>query len=95
MATFRKCNNKWQARVQIKHGPMQGKTFHRFTDARRWAQQIEEAYQKGLLETTPDAITLYEAFERYLKDINPRKKRPEIERYRIKAWIQHSLSKLN
>ncbi|MEK9896658.1 MAG: site-specific integrase, partial [Burkholderiaceae bacterium] len=40
----------------------------------------------------PDPITLYEAFQRYLKDINPRKKRPHIERYRIRAWMQHSLN---
>ena len=92
MATFRKRNNKWQARIQLSGGPTQAKTFHRLTDARKWAQQIEEAYQQGLMETRPDPITLYDAFKRYLKDINPRKKRPQIEGYRIKAWMQHSLN---
>jgi integrase len=92
MATFRKRNGKWQARIQVSGGPTQARTFYKLSDARKWAQQIEEAYQQGLIETRPDPITLYEAFQRYLKDINPRKKRPHIERYRIKAWMQHSLS---
>ena len=92
MATFRKRNGKWQARIQVSGGPTQARTFYRLSDARKWAQQTEEAYQQGLMETRPDPITLYEAFQRYLKDINPRKKRPHIERYRIRAWMQHSLN---
>ena len=92
MATFRKRNGKWQARIQISGGPTQARTFYKLSDARKWAQQIEEAYQQGLMETRPDPITLYEAFQRYLNDINPRKKRPHIERYRIRAWMQHSLN---
>ena len=32
-------------------------------------------------------------FNATLKDVNPRKKRPHIERYRIRAWMQHNLSR--
>ena len=93
MANFRKRNNKWQARIQLSSGPTQARTFLRLTDAKGWAQQVETSYQQGLIDTRPDPITLYEAFQRYLKDVNPRKKRPHIERYRIKAWMQHNLSR--
>lgn len=93
MATFRKRNGKWQARIQLTGGPAQAKTFYRLNDARKWAQQLERSYQRGLFEARPDPITLYEALARYLSDINPRKKRAHIERYRIKAWMQHSVSR--
>jgi len=69
MATFRKRNGKWQARIQVSGGPSQARTFYKLSDARKWAQQIEEAYQQGLMETRPDPITLYEAFQRYLNDL--------------------------
>ena len=34
MATFRKRNNKWQARIQLASGPTQARTFLRLTDAK-------------------------------------------------------------
>ena len=92
MATFRKRNGKWQARIQVSGGPSQARTFFKLSDARKWAQQTEEAYQQGLLKTRPDPITLYDAFKRYMADVNPRKKRSHIERYRIKAWMQGCLN---
>ena len=92
MATFRKRNGKWQARIQVSGGPSQARTFFKLSDARKWAQQTEEAYQQGLLKTRPDPITLYDAFKRYMADVNPRKKRSHIERYRIKAWMQGGLN---
>jgi integrase len=92
MATFRKRNGKWQARVQINSGPTQARTFFKQSDAKLWARKIEESYQQGLFEIRPEPLTLYAAFERYLKDINPRKKRAYIERYRIYAWMAHAVS---
>jgi integrase len=38
-------------------------------------------------------ITLGDAFKRYLIEVSPRKKRPDIERYRIQAWLLHPLSR--
>jgi len=42
MATFRKRNGKWQARVQINSGPTQARTFFKQSDAKLWARKIEE-----------------------------------------------------
>lgn len=92
MATFRKRNNKWQARIQLASGPTQARTFLRLTEAKRWARQLETAYQHGLFRTQPESITLNKAFQRYLKDVNAHKKRPKIEGYRIKAWMNSTLS---
>jgi integrase len=92
MATFRKRNNKWQARIQLNSGPTQARTFLRLTEAKRWARQLETAYQHGLFSTQPESITLNKAFQRYLKDVNVHKKRPKIEGYRIQAWMNSTLS---
>ena len=94
MATFRKRNGKWQARVQLCSGPSQARTFFKLQDAKCWARQIEEAYQQGLYQSRPDPITMHDGFARYLKEINVRKKRAHIEQYRIRAWMHHALSHL-
>lgn len=91
MATFRNRKGKWQARIQGFGGPSQTRTFYKLSDAKYWAQQIEASYQRGEIETTPTPITLTAAFERYLREINSKKKRAAIESYRIQAWIRNSL----
>ena len=94
MATFRKRNNKWQARIQISGGPTQARTFHHLKDAKQWARYLETCYQQGLYISKPKTVTLQQALQRYVKEVNPRKKRGQIERYRIYAWIQHKVSLL-
>ena len=94
MATYRKRNNKWQARIQLSGGPTQARTFLRLTDAKRWAQQIEISYQQGLYSNPPEPITLFEALQRYQRTVSVHKKRAKIEGYRIKAWLESALSHL-
>tara|TARA_B100001093_G_C26855707_1_gene1027313 strand:- start:5384 stop:6358 length:975 start_codon:yes stop_codon:yes gene_type:complete len=94
MASFRKRNNKWQARIQIVSGPTQARTFLRLTDAKRWAQQVETSYQMGIYSDQLKSITLYEAMQRYQQTVSIHKKRPYIEGYRIKAWMNSKLGNL-
>lgn len=94
MATYRKRNNKWQARIQLCSGPTQARTFLRLTDAKHWAQQIEINYQQGLHSIPPEPITLFEALQRYQRTVSVHKKRAKIEGYRIKAWLESTLSHL-
>ena len=94
MATYRKRNNKWQARIQLCSGPTQARTFLRLTDAKHWAQQIEINYQRGLHSNPPEPITLFEALQRYQRTVSVHKKRAKIEGYRIKAWLESTLSHL-
>jgi integrase len=92
MATFRKRNNKWQARVQTKRGPTQARTFNSLVDAKRWALKIETNYDAGIFYIEPQPITLGDAFKRYFHNITPRKKWHKVEEYRIKSWIRHPLN---
>ena len=92
MANFRKRSNKWQARVQRKNYPSRTKTFVNLNDAKLWSRKIERSYDLGILHNETSPIKLEEAFKRYLNEINPRKKRHDIERYRIQSWLKHPLS---
>ena len=94
MASFRKRNNKWQARIQTVSGPTQARTFLRLTDAKRWAQQVETSYQMGVYSNQLKSITLCEAMQRYQQTVSIYKKRPKIEGYRIQAWMNSKLSNL-
>jgi len=93
MATFRKRNGKWQVRIQKTSGPSQARTFFTMSDAKLWARKVERDYDLGITEVRLALITLGDAFKRYLIEVNPRKKRPDIERYRIQAWLLHPLSR--
>jgi len=94
MATFRKRNNKWQARIQLASGPTQARTFLRLTDAKRWAQQVETSYQQGIFNNPPEPLTLYEGMQRYQQTVSIHKKRAKIEGYRIQAWMNSQWSEL-
>jgi len=93
MATFRKRNGKWQVRIQKTSGPSQARTFFTMSDAKLWARKVERNYDLGITEVRLALITLGDAFKRYLIEVSPRKKRPDIERYRIQAWLLHPLSR--
>ena len=92
MATFRRRSGNWQVRIQRKDGPTQTRTFTNLSDAKQWARKVEREYDLGVNDLQPRMITLKEALIRYLNEVTPRKKRPEIETYRIKAWLNHELS---
>ena len=74
MATFRKRNNGWQARIQRKGYPDLAKTFKTHTEAVNWAKEIEYQIYKGLFHL-PIQIT-------------PLKKSIKPELYRIQAWLK-------
>jgi len=88
MATFRKRNGKWQARIQLARGPSQARTFQKLSEAKKWALLVESDFYHSAYPKKQTCVTLYEAFKRYLRDINVLKKRAKIERYRIKAWMK-------
>ena len=50
MASFRKRQNKWQARIQRKGQPTITKSFNQFSVASQWARKIElTSENKGFL----------------------------------------------
>lgn len=49
MASIRKRNNRWEARVRRSGQPTQTKTFTLKSDAQQWAREAEIALEKGEL----------------------------------------------
>ena len=94
MANFRKRSGKWQARIQRGNVTSPTKTFATYQDAQKWARKIEREYDQGHYESINVPIPLTEALLRYETEISQYKKRPEIERYRINAWLKTDLSLL-
>jgi integrase len=90
MATFRKRNNGWQARIQRKGYPDLAKTFKTHTEAVNWAKEIEYQIYKGLfhLPIQTKEATLGELLIKYQQEITPLKKSIKPELYRIQAWLK-------
>src|SRR5512139_3897899 len=66
----------WQAQVRKKGYPSQIKTFDRKGDALKWAKMIEHQMEVGLWKNAKEAsqITLWQALDRYLNSVTPRKR---------------------
>ncbi|MGZ4980561.1 MAG: tyrosine-type recombinase/integrase [Methylobacter sp.] len=80
----------YRVRVRLKGYPIQTATFHRLTDAKKWAQDTESAIREGRHFKTAEAKkhTLGELIDRYIKDVLPTKpkqapaQRPQLERWK-------------
>lgn len=61
---------RFRAKVRIRGAPAQTATFHRPTDARRWAQRTEADLRAGLLPTREaQRRTFSELVERHERDV--------------------------
>ena len=67
MASFRKKNNKWEARISRRGTPTLSKTFETKDDAERWARRQEVNLDQGKTVKRTSAVTLNEAAREYLK----------------------------
>ena len=93
MATFRKRSGKWQARIQRQGYPDQCKTFLLRSDAEMWARKTEVDLDRGIRNSKANPNTLLkDLLIRYRNEITPKKKHVTQEKYRIEAWLKHSLS---
>ncbi len=95
MATFeQRASGWWQAKIRRKGYPPQSKTFERKADARAWALDIENKMDRGVFEDRAEAegTTLFQALERYEREISRPKKGHDQERYRIRSWQSDTLS---
>ena len=65
----------YRVEVRLKGFPAQRATFHRLTDAKRWAQTTEAAIREGRHFATIEAKrhTFGEMIDRYLRDVLPTK----------------------
>ena len=67
----------YRVKVRLKGFSAQTATFHRRTDAKRWAQTTETAMREGRYFKTTEAKkhTLADVINRYLCDVLPTKSR--------------------
>lgn len=86
----------WQVKIRRRGYAPVSRTFVRRADAERFARQTEADMDKGAFvpRSEAEAVTLREALERYAREVTPRKKGAARELARIKAWLEHPISKL-
>ena len=67
----------YRVKVRLKGFPTQTATFHRKTDAKKWAQATETAMREGRYFNTVEAKkhTLADMIDRYLEDVLPQKRK--------------------
>ena len=88
MASFRKRNGLWQAQVRSIHAGATSKSFHRKSDAERWATQQEALMQTGQwAKNKPSDYSLKEMMERYLAEVTPTKRGKDAETRRLKCLL--------
>jgi integrase len=91
MASIRKRNGKFQARIHRRGYGYRSKSFLTRADALRWARQGEmDLERRGLGEQTPPLSLLV---SRYKGEVTPRKKSARSEAYILAAWERSSISK--
>ena len=73
MATITKRKTKWQVRIRLSNTPTITKTFNRKSNAKKWAREIENKIECGILGAVvkPTDETLGEVLEKYLHQITP------------------------
>jgi integrase len=82
MATYRKRNDKWQARVQRSGQSSIAKSFNNKADAIKWARNVESQLDLGTLAPKQAMPRLMPILERYVEEVTPTKKGAPQEHYR-------------
>lgn len=89
MASIRKRNNLWQVQVRCKYAGSASKSFHRKTDAEKWAISQEALMQSGTWKKTKtDNKTIGELLTRYLRQVTPNKRGHAQETRRLQRLLK-------
>ena len=89
MASIPRSNNLWRVQVRIRHAGSTSKSFHRKTDAERWAIAQEALIQSGQWqEKTPNQYTIGNMLSRYLDIVTPTKRGREQEKRRLQRLLR-------
>jgi integrase len=94
MASFRKRNEKWQARVQRKEHQPIVQSFNTKADAIKWARSVESQLDLGILAPRQTMPRLMPMMERYVEEVTPTKKGESQERYRANQFRKSKLANL-
>ena len=89
MASFRKRNNLWQARVRNRHVGSISKSFHMKSDAQKWAKEQEVLMQSGQWSRVNESsFTLHDLMTKYKNEITPKKRVYEVEDRRLRRLLR-------
>ena len=92
MATYRKRNDKWQARVQRSGQSSIAKSFNNKADAIKWSRNVESQLDLGTLAPKQTMPRLRPMLERYVAEVTPTKKSESQERYRAAQLMKTKLA---
>ena len=93
MASIRKRNNRWQVQVRSRIYGSISKSFHRKSDAQKWAIEQEALMQSGQWSRTMDrGSRISDLLSKYLSDVTPKKRHPDPERRRLNRLLKDPVS---
>ncbi len=94
MASIRNRDDVWQVRVRVKGFEAVAKSFSTRADAEAWGKITEAEMLRGayIKRTDAERTKLYEALDRYERELTPNKRGATAERVRIKAWKARRLA---
>ena len=80
----------YQAKCRRKGLPTQSKTFKSLADAKKWARQIERAFDtgEGLAAPVQSDSTLGDILKRYREEVCPMLRGGDLEAQRINLWFR-------
>ena len=86
---------QWHAQIRRKGYTFETKTFNTKIEAETWSRSVENEMDRGVFASRAEAegTTLYEALNRYEREISCKKKGFIQERYKIRVWQTHALAK--
>ena len=94
MATIERYRGKWRARIRRKRAGQRSETFGTRAEAIAWARDIEARMDRGIYRDMrqAEATSLYDALDRYLLEVAPRKKGAKAETNRIRWWQRSEIA---
>lgn len=94
MATIRRRGDRWHVQIRRKGSPSFTRSFAQKRDAQRWARDSETAIYYSRLPPDPKAlasVTLGELVRRYRDTVSTTKRRSNIERIELNAFLRHPI----
>lgn len=94
MATIRRRTDKWHVQIRRKGSPALTRSFAHKRDAERWARDNETAIDQSRLPADPKAlasVTLGQLVKRYRDTVSPTKRRGNIEKIELNAFLRHPI----
>lgn len=93
MASIRKRNGKWQARITQRNHKDIAKTFSTRQDAEKWARATELAIDRGtwIDHSEAEKTTLAEVIQRYMREVLPTLKGAKEDTIRLNAMCRRPI----